>query len=94
MSLVKNKTRKLIYDYKNGKITRERFKKEIRLVENNFQGGNWRTISLAAQKYLSEINITPDSRFDMASAIIEVFPKSRMEQTWANETVERVHENK
>lgn len=91
MSKVKYKTRKAIKAYKNNQITRERFKREIRSIENNFQGGNWRTISLAAQKYLSDTDTASNTRFDVESAIIEVFPKNKMEQTWANETVESVY---
>lgn len=49
---------------------------------------------MAAQKYLSDIESDSDSRFDVESAIIDVFPRNKMNQTWANETVERVYENK
>jgi len=94
MSTVKRKTRKAINDYKSNQITRERFKREIRSIKNNYQGGNWRTISLAAQKHLSDTHTASDTRFDVESAIIEVFPKNKMEQTWANETVKRVYDNK
>lgn len=94
MSKIKYQTRKVIQDYRNGQINREQFKREIRMISNNFQGGNWRTISLAAQKYHSDMEIASDSRFDVESAIIEVFPRNKMNQTWANETVERVYEEK
>lgn len=94
MSKVKRQTRKVIHNYRNDEISRDQFKREIRSISNNFQGGNWRTISLAAQKYLSDIESDSDSRFDVESAIIDVFPRNKMNQTWANETVERVYENK
>lgn len=93
MSEVKNKTQKAINNYKKDKINRERFKRDIRSIESNFQGANWRTISLAAQKYLSDTNTASDTRYDVESAIIAIFPKNKMEQTWANETVKRVYDN-
>lgn len=93
MSKVKHQTRKVIHDYRNDEINREQFKREIRSISNNFQGANWRSISLAAQKYLSDIESASDSRFDVESAIIEVFPRNKMNQTWANKTVERIYEN-
>lgn len=49
---------------------------------------------MAAQKHLSDTHTASDTRFDVESAIIEVFPKNKMEQTWANETVKRVYDNK
>jgi len=91
MGVVRNRVIALIRDLIDGEITERQFKQRVRDLDSNTEGANWRTISLAAQVYMYD-RFTGEEIYLIESLIIELYSPQKMEQVWADGTVERVHE--
>jgi len=76
-----------IFDYLSGDISKERFKQEVRRVEQNTEGANWFPILLAVLDELDLAN--EEDKVAVEAAFLEMYSEEDLSRVFGTDLIDK-----